>query len=283
METTKEFEKIREDYKTRTSILNDVAEFYFKRFSQIENVHVLNYRVKDEEHLIEKIKRKENENPNRHIILENYNKEITDLIGIRILHVFKDGWESIDKNIRENYEKNFIENPIFYFREGDFIEKKDESKFVYKQHKNGYRSIHYIIREVKENFEIPIEVQVRTIFEDAWGEIDHNIVYPNFSDDPIIKDYSGILNRLAGLGDEIGINIRNTKDTLEKYKEKCDILMKELHLSEEQKKILEKQVIIKNSTTSTAGSAILAGGLILLLFLALLADKNQDSEFIKKS
>lgn len=48
-----------------------------------------------------------------------------------------------------------------------------------------------------------LEVQVRTLFEEGWGEIDHHILYPYKKQNPMLTEFSELLNRLAGMGDEM--------------------------------------------------------------------------------
>ncbi len=47
-------------------------------------------------------------------------------------------------------------------------------------------------------------MQVRTIFEEGWSEIDHKVRYPNFSEEQTTKYFLDIFNRLAGSADEMG-------------------------------------------------------------------------------
>jgi len=56
-----------------------------------------------------------------------------------------------------------------------------------------------------------IEIQGRTLFEEGWGEIDHDIVYKETEDDEMLKDYSKMLNRLSGLADEMSSYFRRMK------------------------------------------------------------------------
>ena len=62
-----------------------------------------------------------------------------------------------------------------------------------------YRSLHYIIK-YKGYY---VEIQGRTLFEEGWGEVDHDIIYKEAHDDEMLKDYSKLLNRLSGLADEM--------------------------------------------------------------------------------
>lgn len=63
-----------------------------------------------------------------------------------------------------------------------------------------YRSVHYILKYKG----VYLEIQVRTLFEEGWGEVDHAIRYPNYQADPVFKEYTELLNRLSGLADEMG-------------------------------------------------------------------------------
>lgn len=65
--------------------------------------------------------------------------------------------------------------------------------------KKHYRSVHYIVTYQG----IYIEIQIRTLFEEGWGEIDHDILYPCQKDNPMLLEFSELLNRLSGMGDEM--------------------------------------------------------------------------------
>jgi len=168
-----------------------------------EKIHSVRYRQKNPERLIAKIIRKSIEDNTRIINLSTYKKEITDLVGIRILHLIKEDWESIDKFIRENYE--FGEDPIIYYRKGDDIENYKGKGFKLEEHPKHYRSIHYLIKvnPNKKNHLIA-EIQVRTLNEEVWSEIDHTIRYPEKKVHSLIEDQLTILNRVSGSADEIG-------------------------------------------------------------------------------
>jgi hypothetical protein len=49
-----------------------------------------------------------------------------------------------------------------------------------------------------------VEIQVRTIFEEAWAEIDHQFRYPNDPNDPYLEASLIILNGMAGTADMLG-------------------------------------------------------------------------------
>ena len=77
-----------------------------------------------------------------------------------------------------------------------------------------YRSLHYIVK-YKGYY---VELQGRTLFEEGWSEIDHDIVYPYYKDDEMLKDFSKLLNRLSGMADEMSSYFRKMK-RLKEHKE----------------------------------------------------------------
>lgn len=199
------------DHIDRSEDLRATASYFASAFQATPGVHSVRWRIKDPEHLLAKIIRKRIEKSEKYenISLENYNSIITDLIGVRVLHLFKHEYEGIDQAIRAKW--NLHESPpIHYIRTGDTTPdnfKKD--LFDEKPHPAGYRSIHYVLRTqptIRENL---VEVQVRTIFEEGWSEIDHKIRYPNFSDNPLVVYFLTIFNRMAGSADEMGTFVKN--------------------------------------------------------------------------
>ena len=87
-------------------------------------------------------------------------------------------------------------------------------------HKSGYRSVHYLIKVESEKTPTIVELQVRTLFEEGWSEIDHLVRYPHGVNHPVLSHQLGLLNRLAGSADEMGSFVtvlqEHLKDTAEK-------------------------------------------------------------------
>ena len=204
------------DYCLEIPNLESSAIYIFNSLMKIDNVHSVRYRIKDAEHVIEKIIRKRLEEPDRVITKENYKSELTDLIGVRALHLFKEQLTDIHSLITDTWELK--EKPTAYYREGDSLEyKKGLEKLGCdtKEHRFGYRSVHYITETKPAKKIYFAEIQVRTIFEEAWSEIDHTIRYPYDKENPIFGQFLLILNRLAGSADEMGTFIQFLKLTLQ--------------------------------------------------------------------
>ena len=215
-----ELVSIAEDHERSRGILLQSADFFAKLIQEFQAVHSVRWRVKETEHVIEKIIRKKASGAEKYneINVKNYFEIITDLVGIRALHLFKDECFLIDSSLRETWRP--IENPIVYARAGDdeeFIEKLKGKGFEIKSHPAGYRSVHYVFESQPLARKVMLEVQVRTIFEEGWSEIDHKVRYPNFSNNYLVTYLLTIFNRMAGAADEMGGFVRGLATALEDY------------------------------------------------------------------
>ncbi|MCQ6333876.1 MULTISPECIES: RelA/SpoT domain-containing protein [Bacillus cereus group] len=212
-------EEIYDNYVSQISSLTATANTIAEILRSNEEVHSVRTRIKDPEHLIEKIIRKTKKKlvnePTYEINIENYTHEITDLIGIRVLHLYKDQAYQIDEVIRQTWDLH--ETPIIYYRKGDSQvsisnnEERPVHDFQQKEHEFGYRSWHYLIKVRPTRIEYISEVQVRTIFEEGWSEIDHQLRYPYELNNDLLREQLMVLNRLAGSADEMVDTIRNNK------------------------------------------------------------------------
>jgi putative GTP pyrophosphokinase len=247
-----ELEKIFSDYISNLDKFNIIADSINKYLLTCKNVHSVRSRVKDPEHLVEKIIRKEINNQERNINIDNYLEEITDLIGVRALHLFKSDWIEIHDHIAKKWD--FVEDPIEYKREGDdcsYSEALKSKGIVEKVHDNGYRSLHYIIKEkYLRNKEVKIELQVRTIFEEGWSEIDHRLRYPYYVGNAYLENSLLILNRLAGSADEMAEFIQALIEIMRKQEEKI------IKLQEDCQKYKEKSERSNEPIYPTAAEAM---------------------------
>ena len=142
-------------------------------------IHSVKCRLKSEEHLSEKIKRKWE----MYHGIDNNNifDVITDIAGVRILHLYQAQFPKIHQEIL----KQIDENEWYFFEPPKAFTWDPESETFFKNlnidceiKESFYTSIHYII-EPRENSTIKCEIQVRTLFEEIWGEIDHFLNYPD--------------------------------------------------------------------------------------------------------
>lgn len=252
--------EIYNEYLAEIPNLETIASFISEILRKNPEVHTVKSRIKYPEHLIEKIIRKtikgKKTDPTYEINFSNYKTEITDLIGIRALHLYKHQAVDIDKTIRLNW--NLHEKATIYHRLGDLTNEKiiDEENFQFLVHDAGYRSWHYVIKSQMTKVDYLVEIQVRTIFEEGWSEIDHQLRYPYDLDNEILNEQLLILNRLSGGADELVNSILHTKMSIyqlnqekENRKQHIKELLNEItilsedgKLSENDKQSLEEKI-----------------------------------------
>lgn len=213
--------QIADDYESKINKFQDIAVDYVNQLNALPQVHSVRYRLKETEHLIEKIIRKAVEYEDTDIIydVDTYLIEITDIIGIRALYVFKSDYLPLHKRILKLYKKNFCEKPQVKLRAGDDKKIYAGLRNVEFQIDSMYRSIHYTFRVAKDEVMVPIELQTRSIFEEGWSEINHKLLYKKNGLSPdervLLRQASSILSSLAGDCDTLGelmIHIVNRED-----------------------------------------------------------------------
>lgn len=210
-----ELGQIAKDFELKRNEHQNTVKPYAEKLQECLSVHSLSCRIKDTKHLIEKIIRKNPEYLEKGdaLSINNYEQKITDLMGIRILILFKEDWLEVHEHIMDNYKNALLEPPFVYVRDGDDTCLYDGKIEIRKE--KPYRSAHYVIRS---NEGLGIEVQVRTLYEEAWSEIDHKLRYPYDLSNEMLANYINIMNRLTGMGDEMGTfihtYIRDFKESL---------------------------------------------------------------------
>lgn len=199
-EIVEEYSASRGNYEECLNYVENTVKNIIK--SQSINVHEIIGRVKTVESLRGKVKRK------------NYSNlaEITDLCGIRIITYFSDDVDRIAELISQEFEVD-VENTI------DKRKNEDPTKF-------GYVSLHYVVSLKEENsssilyrrFEnIKLEIQIRTVMQHAWAEIEHDLGYKSKEDIP--NQYRRQFSILAGLielADEKFLQLKNNINNYEK-------------------------------------------------------------------
>lgn len=191
------------------------------------HINSVKSRVKNPYHLIDKLVRKINKNTDyAEITLDNYHLYVDDLIGFRVLLLYLEDWYDLHQKLLTffPYSKDRIVNkqdrssipnqtPSFMIGIPEINIRNGDDEDIYKVHfrnccfddlfllRKGryYRSIHYSIYHQGFCFEI----QVRSLFDEAWSEVDHDVLYPLYLDHQPLVDFSKQINRLAGLGNEM--------------------------------------------------------------------------------
>jgi ppGpp synthetase/RelA/SpoT-type nucleotidyltranferase len=181
-------------------------EHLIKRLLETEKIkyYSLSKRVKTIESLKDKLIRK----GNKYKTLS----DITDLAGIRIITYYSDQVKNVATIIDKEFDVD-KENTI-------------DKKKIMDPEKFGYISLHYIIKlndarkqlpEYERFKELKAEIQIRTILQHAWADIEHDLGYK--SKDAIPRDIQRDFNRLSGLLELADKEFLGIRKFLSKYKD----------------------------------------------------------------
>ncbi|MGJ7913500.1 GTP pyrophosphokinase [Neobacillus sp. LXY-1] len=164
-------------------------------------IHGIESRVKDRNSLSKKIDSKED----KYTGLD----KITDTLGLRVITYFEDDVDKIANIVKTQFHV-------------------DENNSCDKRNKNfdsfGYSSLHYIIKltepraslpEYSRFNEINFEIQIRSILQHAWAEIEHDIGYKSAIEIPV--DMRRKFSRIAGLLELADIEFIRIKEEIKKY------------------------------------------------------------------
>lgn len=224
-----DLKEIYEDYMEYRNSYKTQAEFIANILRSEKMIHSVKSRIKEPDRLIEKIIRKTSNRKAKHgndfkFTVDNYKNEINDLIGIRVIHIFKDQWQDIHEVIIKTW--NVIEITA-NVREGDNTEIFDDLNIEVKSRSSGYRSVHYLVEFYPTNQKVIAEIQVRTIFEEGYGEIDHKLRYSHSEIPEILKSNLLLFNRIVGSADEMASLINNLNKEYEDIRLNYNNIIKE--------------------------------------------------------
>ncbi len=168
--------------------------------------HQITKRIKTKESLSRKIDAKN----------WKYNdiSDITDICWIRIITYFDSDVEKISKVIEKEFKIDW-ENSI--------------DKRISKSNQFWYKSLHYVVSLNNERVTLPeyskyhwlkIEIQIRSVLQHAWAEIEHDLWYKWEFEIP--ENFKRNFSRLSALLEITDIEFDRLKKELREYEEKID-------------------------------------------------------------
>ena len=147
-------------------------------------LHSLKTRIKSPDRLRNKLTRKMEKalqgGPAFDYTPDNLFERINDLVGVRLLHLHTRQMADIHKALMDLLDDHRfsilevsartwdLESKGFF--DGLGIETRDSASL--------YTSVHYIVDPMAKTRRTA-EIQVRTLAEEIWGEVDHTIKYPD--------------------------------------------------------------------------------------------------------
>lgn len=203
-------QKILKDYDANLALFGDFkasCERLVAELLRLEGVtvHSVHARVKERPKLQEKLEREG----------KNYRalKDVTDIIGVRVITHFEDEVDKIGALI----EREFVTD----------TDKSVDKRKLLDPDRFGYLSLHYIcslshdrirLAENRRFRELACEIQIRSILQHAWAEIEHDLGYKSGHGipAPIRRRFS----RLAGLLEVADEEFAAIRDDLSHYESK---------------------------------------------------------------
>lgn len=170
---------------------------------KISNMSV---RIKTEEALRNKVMYK-----NKY----NHLDEITDILGVRIITLFETDIDTI---------LDLLENT---FEVCEIVDKRKKERT--NRIEFGYNSLHVIVKftdsrcqlvEYQKYQDIRFEVQIRTVLQHAWAEVEHGLGYKSFYEPPMTVKRK--LNRLAAALEILDEEFENIRYDISLYNQSFD-------------------------------------------------------------
>lgn len=199
----KEYDKEKRVYER---FAKDVENLLVK-FLENQNItyNATTYRLKSKESLSNKIDIKNDKYETL--------SEITDVAGIRVISYYADDVDKIAEIVEKEFEVD-EENSI------DKRKALEPDRF-------GYCSVHYVVKMKKERLRLQeykayqnlkCEIQIRSVLQHAWAEIEHDLGYK--SEITIPRDERRNFSRLAGLLELADKEFQEIRSSLTIYKKK---------------------------------------------------------------
>jgi ppGpp synthetase/RelA/SpoT-type nucleotidyltranferase len=186
------YKKLRQDYK---QLGREVVELLKRKCRELGVLAMVTSRAKTLVSFAEKIHR-----PGKHYA--DPLGEITDLCGVRVIvHTLRDVLR-VGEAIKA--EKSFRVVPQH---------SEDKRDRLLQDDRFGYLSVHYVVARPVGSGEQYAEIQVRTILQHAWADIQHEVSYKKgFNLPPDLKREYGRLAAILEAADETFQRLRNELD-----------------------------------------------------------------------
>ena len=215
--------------------LEVISKLLQMEFTEIMKLYTMDYlnittRVKSRDSLKEKILRqgyyKKYNDPIRLIY------QLSDLIGVRIECRFEQDERAIYKMLKKHF--NIRNEEGYYYNEMNPNVKLSLDGRQPQKQKNGFKIFRIDGIVTDTNTDLPFELQIKSLVNSFWGEIEHKIIYKNYNyllvDDLLIEMMHSIKNNLALLDKQLLTIYRNVeqRQTDEDYQRKTleDVMAK---------------------------------------------------------
>ena len=215
-------QELLEQYRSLLPVYSEMAEVIPEKLKGFFDeagliVAAVEHRVKTEESLAGKLQLKGNKYSSIY--------DITDIIGIRVITFYIDDVDKVASVLERLFEIDW-ENSV-------------DKRKAHETDSFGYLSLHYICRIPEKSFSDPehpelnkirFEVQMRTVLQHAWANMNHDTGYKSGVEIP--KVYLRNLSRLAGMLELVDDEFSRIRRELADYRRKVQQLVASGNLSE---------------------------------------------------
>jgi len=129
------------------------------------------------------------------ITAANFFERVTDAIGARLLHLSFAELEQIHPKLLELFEAgsvDLLEPPKAYTWDPAYRSRFESLGIETQENPRYYTSVHYVIAGNAQRT-WSAEIQVRTLAEELWGEVDHKFNYPEPHVNEACRDQIAVL------------------------------------------------------------------------------------------
>lgn len=184
-------------------------------------LHSAKYRVKEPNHLRDKLAKKAQEAIDDGSVFDintdNLFDRITDLAGVRLLHLHSDQFQGIHDALIEIFTEQqyvLVEN-VANTWDSEFEKIFSRLSIDTKVREDMYTSVHYIVRANVAS-RTPCEIQVRTLYEEVWGEVSHKVDYPERSKSVACQEQIRVLARVTSSGTRLVDSIFKSREEFQR-------------------------------------------------------------------
>ena len=215
-------QELLEQYKSLLNVYTQMAEIIPQKLKEIFDdagiiVATVEHRVKSEDSLAGKLKLKGGK----------YNDifDITDLVGIRVITFYIDDVDKVASVLERLFDIDW-ENSI-------------DKRKAHEIDSFGYLSLHYICRIPESSYSNPehpelnkirFEVQMRTVLQHAWANMNHDTGYKSGVEIPRV--YKRDMSRLAGMLELIDDEFSRIRREITDYRRNVQKLVSSGNLEE---------------------------------------------------
>jgi GTP pyrophosphokinase len=138
--------------------------------------------------------------------------DITDVVGVRVITYFEDDVDRVAAVVRDNFQID--------------LENSTDKREAIEPDRFGYLSLHFVVSMSEPRASLPefqsyrtlkAEIQIRSILQHAWAEIEHDLGYKTAAAVP--REIRRQFSRLAGILELVDQEFLDVRNALARYEE----------------------------------------------------------------